>query len=373
MAAGALHPGLVALLNANATAAGLAFDVPLANNTRLLVGRPPTFQAQNPHNAPPPAPFTAPPYPNCNDKPHHLNPPGTNPCLSAANPLGVLPAAGFVFPVEAGNDLRNCAIAGPLHGAGFQVCRHCLHDIRNQPWSQMIFNDVAAPAGDLPPVAVVPQPLTAPAGAPVWKRFLTHLCLSCERQELLLLRDRADGPAVPLPDVTRTRRGYTEADQWPYVTCICLERWHEHTDQTNGPEEVCIRHRHRRSCERHDEQLIMRNQNDKWLRETKKDVNNPQGIIRLHLNRPGHIRIMAARRNKGYYRACRCGAEPKTRSPALVWMCLGCEGVVHATPPPAPGLPFTLPAVGRHGWPCMTTRRTTRMLSNGFQLRRARG
>lgn len=395
MAAPAPATVLVAsLANAAATAQPqLHFDVALANNTQLTVGRPgPPPAAPNhctiAHNAPPPAPgpggfIPPPPFPPCSDRAHHLTTANTGPCLSTIfNPgLAAFPGAGLSFPVQAGTDVRLCAIPGPLHLPPYAVCLHCVRNIRRQRWSRAIWRDITVPPADLPRPMPTPQPMTlaaAPPGFAVWTKFMTHLCESCEREEMLILYQRAANPAAP-NDAVPTRRGYSACQQWPYVTCTCLQIWHEDTDPSfpgNGFE-VCIRHRHRRACERHDKLLIIRNQNDKWLRETAKDRNNPNRIIRLRHNNIGHLNIMNGRANRGSFRACRCGAEPRTGLPR-VWMCLGCEGVIHNVVippvPPGPGPPghvqYTLPPQFAN----VLTRRAQQALTgvNRFPLRRAR-
>lgn len=382
MAAPAPATGLIAGLAATAAAAALDFDIALANNTQLTEGRPlpppaPATQANRPHNAPPPAPIAGIGpmplafYPACTDRVHHRITAATGACLSPQN-LG--PVAVLRFPVQLGADVRTCAIVDPLHPGGFLVCVHCLQDTHRQRWSRAIYRDVTVLPANLPPAAPTPQPLTfatAPPGIAVWKKFMTHLCLSCEREEMLLLASRTvalpRAPATVLP----TRRGYNVNEEWPYVTCTCLSAWHDHADFAAPGWEVCIRHRQRMACEQHDERLIIRNQNDKWLRESAKDPNNPRRIIRLRHNNIAHWNIMNARAASGTYRACRCGAEPRQGVPQ-VWMCLGCEGVIHNAPVPAAGIfaPFMLPP----GFPTVRTRRTQRTLRSisNFPLRRAR-
>lgn len=390
------NPQIAGLL-ATANGLGLEFDVAHANNTQATPGGPASAApliANSPHNAPPPIPIAGPAgfvpialLPPCNDRAHHSTTGATPPCLGPNNLRPVIgPGAVLPFPIQQfGPDLRTCAIGGPLHPGGYVVCLHCIRDIRSQAWSQAILVDVSAEPPDLPPPIPRPQPMTpiaaaahAAAGAPLWTTFMTHLCLSCEREEILLLFQRTLGPAPPartLPTRRPNRR------PWPFTTCTCLEIWHEHVDPAFPGQEVCIRHRYQNACEKHDELLIIRNQNDKWLRETARDRNNPNRIIRLRRNNIGHRNIMNGRANRSSFRACRCGAEPRTGVPQ-VWMCLGCEGVIHnvpvAAPPPPGGLPppaaplpaFVLPP----GFPTVRTRRTQRTIltANPFPLRRAR-
>lgn len=73
----------------------------------------------------------------------------------------------------------------------------------------------------------------------------------------------------------------------------------------------------------------MRQQNDLWLRNKKV---NPQGRI---VN--ADQRRVSKRERCGAFRMCRCGLEIENRgtgawTPPEVYMCLGCEGVVHVGP-----------------------------------------
>lgn len=80
-----------------------------------------------------------------------------------------------------------------------------------------------------------------------------------------------------------------------------------------------------------DERLIMRQQNDLWLRT--KSVNSQGRIVDASRRR------IAKRQASGAFRMCRCGQEIESRgrgarawTPPEVYMCLGCEGVTHVGP-----------------------------------------
>lgn len=79
---------LIAWLHATAAAAGLDFDVALANASPDAEGRLPGPTASAPYLAPAPAVPLAPgaAVPGCADRPHHMVTPASNPCLGAANP-----------------------------------------------------------------------------------------------------------------------------------------------------------------------------------------------------------------------------------------------------------------------------------------------
>lgn len=194
---------------------------------------------------------------------------------------------------------------------------------------------------------------------------MTRMCVSCERQEMvtLLARVNANPPVVPAGAHPRTMRGPLVQEQWPYVTCTCLEKWQEHC--TPGSD-VCIQHRHRVACARHDKLLITRAQNDQWLRELARDVNNQNQLIHLRAGRPGHAVILNGRQTTGIYRACRCGEVPDINAVPQVFQCLGCEGVIHLTPAHAVGTALVLPP----GFPSRVTRRSTRTTEGAFALRR---
>lgn len=100
--------------------------------------------------------------------------------------------------------------------------------------------------------------------------------------------------------------------------------------------------------ERHYELLIVRQQNDKWLREIGRDKTG-RLVRRVHPNRT------KGRATKGIFRACRCGAEinftaRRRRTGVQVLMCLGCEGVVHLLNIPWTGRggPAALPLEDEH-------------------------
>lgn len=352
---------MITLLRNTAWAQGLHFDVALANNSPGTAGRPPAAAAPNPHTAPHyhiPRPM----LPDCDDYPHHQ--PTLNPCYSVMHGgvIGLAPTPAVHWPASINlpdpifrqyQCFHTVNVAGINHGPGFWICVICLNDQWSQPWSVGIFANVTAAPPALPrqPVApgtVQPQYLTAAqaaaAGAPGANAtcdFMTRLCGTCETQEILLLKRRHDAPlagALPpnhFPGMhTRTRRGGAAHQEWPYVTCTCLEVWHEHC---NAGVNVCVQHRHRLACEKHDELLIMRAQNDNWLRKIERV---PGGGIRAC-----SAAVTRQRARLGTFRACRCGARiTRLRGARVprVYQCLGCEGVIHVTTRP-PAVPRRLP------------------------------
>ncbi|KAK5118841.1 hypothetical protein LTR62_000050 [Meristemomyces frigidus] len=176
----------------------------------------------------------------------------------------------------------------------------------------------------------------------------TRLCDTCERNEQLVLTDRAENdktvtelnqagalwmlehepnpppplpvaPGAPLPPIVVG---------WPYSTCIC-------SGQLAGPHgnQFCVRCCADKACSDHDERLIIRQQNDAWLRSIT--------LVGDEIRRaPPALR--ARRVQHRIFRACRCGREIRFRSidgnqPDVdkgpkVTQCLGCEGIVHHGP-----------------------------------------
>lgn len=97
------------------------------------------------------------------------------------------------------------------------------------------------------------------------------------------------------------------------------------------------------------EPYTRRDQNEVWLETTHRDSYSNLGLASNALR--------ARRDNQGSFRACRCGATvqpyfavpsnpapprpmPLPVVPPDVWMCMGCEGVIHTPPgvflPPGP-------------------------------------
>ncbi|GAB1731473.1 hypothetical protein NU195Hw_Modified_320t1 [Hortaea werneckii] len=216
------------------------------------------------------------------------------------------------------------------------------------PWYNGVLNDVnvTAPALSPPPAPGAPAPVipiqplvtTVIAGATTsaYTRFLTPLCKRCEVFEKQVYWERMVGDVrpgmVPGVDEPMLRR---DPEGWPHNTCTC---W----GGLEGPSGLwaCMECRHLRAMELHDERLIMRQQNDYWLREKR-------------VTRDGRIQQAppqqrTKRERVGAFRICRCGKEiiRKNRgyTPPDVYMCLGCEGVRHVgayvfTQARPPGLP----------------------------------
>lgn len=351
-------------LRNRATSEQRSFDVHLANNTPLSVGRPPNAPAPLPHNAVPTAGWAG--MGACNDRANHNLAPA-NDCSDAINnQYGAALAAvggGLPNPVSNGNDPRRCPRGPPAfghHAAGFTVCMFCAIDTRNQPWSTQIEADVSALPQDLPaPAAVAGRARQNLLAAPIYSSFLTHLCSICERDELILLRDRLNGFIPWHLSLFINRTEGHPFGPYPYVTCTCLEYWARDTDLNT---EVGIQHRQVEACDKHDEMLIMRAQNDKWLRETRRHPNNPTVVTRASRQ------LIRGRGTRGVYRACRCGRELRyhANQDFQVYMCLGCEGVVHNVAP--------VQAMAGPNQPNATTRRSTRRFleRDDIKLRRRR-
>lgn len=87
--------------------------------------------------------------------------------------------------------------------------------------------------------------------------------------------------------------------------------------------------------------------------------------------------LMARRVRNGQYRACRCGMEIKydTKRPVPeVYMCLGCEGVLHvgayAGVGALAGVAAVPAAVRRHGFYHGVQKHLTALQAGRFRLRR---
>lgn len=378
---------MIAWLHAIAVGANRHFDIALANDTPTSEDGPPTQpDTVGYHNRPGWAP--AGPFPQCDDRPYH-HPPAA-PALPDHCFQAVYDTTVNEWPtrLDAVTPQINCQhigmVRGLMHAQPYMVCRNCLNNIWRQTWAIAIWNEVTqTPVTNPAP----PQPVTiteaGPGGNP-YRQFMTLLCRACEVQEIKRLQTNwntmiAGGGNPPFGIVVVTARGPSlaglmpfaaggfvhaapgGADSWPHVTCKCLEKWHESCG--NGSD-VCIRHRQREACVKHDELLIVRAQNDKWLRETEAVPHQPGQIRKA---RPATIRSRARR---GIFRACRCGREPTMGGrPVRVYQCLGCEGVIHWSMARPPGImPMQLPA----GLPNADTRSALEHESREYALRRER-
>lgn len=377
---------LIAWLQAVATANGKSFDVALANQSPDMATRggppnPPAPLAYPPPQGPPAFPPPPGPLPACSDRQHHnAAGPGASPCLSLMyNPQPHNAWPTRIIPTEV-----TCQhigqVRGLWHGHQYNVCRNCLNNIWRQPWAIAIWADVIR---EPPAIARgnprVPQPLIAPPGAagPAWTRFMTRMCPECENFEMKVLQDNWNGMpgTMPAGAMIMTQRGESQSgpgpwagfaapaylqpggDCWPFVTCTCLQKWHENCTMAS---DVCIRHRHREACAKHEELLIIRAQNDQWLRELTRQ--NGQA-------RKATPTATGNRARDGIYRACRCGRDIKRRNRPRVYQCLGCEGVIHLdVPVPLPNTAMPLP----RGLPNAVTRHHTQDEPEDWRLRRPR-
>lgn len=185
----------------------------------------------------------------------------------------------------------------------------------------------------------MPQPILN------WRGFLTHLCRRCESMELVLLQARLAGTA---PQAIETVRNQTDAHthDWPFVTCTCIDAWGRECDPVF---DLCIRHRYQEACETHEDLLIVRQQNDDWLRK----IGMVNGRLRMLDPAVATQRHKMERRvARGTPRACRCGMDIDEFQPVgnhvpRVFLCLGCEGVVHNVL--RPNVPV-FPANARNAW-----------------------
>ena len=251
--------------------------------------------------------------------------PPAQPC-SKHQPSNQNPAPGFGAPGQSYGRAICPRAAGGLHLAGHSICRYCLEHIAAQPWYQRVVDDVTTepPPLPVPAAQIVPQPLAT------WTQFWTYLCHKCELVEVTRLQDRRRnmmiGAARP--------PNWQEMIRWPVMTCLCMFRINDLY--------YCMMHRHASATVAHNINLQRRLDNDHWLRET---------AIRGGRLTQAHHKTKESRRNRGVYRACRCGAEIKPRPnwQPSVYMCMGCEGIIHTNPPPNPvagPVPAPPPAAG---------------------------
>lgn len=222
---------------------------------------------------------------------------------------------------------RPCSMDGTFHGLGlhYLMCDYCLDSRLDQAWSA----DIVAHVTTLPPALPPFPPRAAIQNANIWNGFLTHLCRSCEILELRVLHHHLTNPASTPPGNVAQMIGWP--DIWPHISCTCLEM---HADDARPDQDLCVRHRRQIMVPRHRERQVTKQQNDIWLRETARKPNDARAVIWLDPNtRRGQSR-MDDRAKRGIYRACRCGADIKRKAgrAAVVFMCLGCEGIVHHGP-----------------------------------------
>jgi hypothetical protein len=252
---------------------------------------------------------------------------------------------GGHYPLGAGNLIGNgtwrktCVrVDLGLHppGVPYEMCRMCLDQIREQAWYRRMERDLTGVSVGRFLGAIIPgngitlprlnrlpwdahsrgQAMDQPIRA--WRRFLTHLCRDCEKQERIELHFRLPGghptgaPANNL-EMLSAQNNLT----WPWITCTCR---YELFREEFGNTDYCIRHRHIKAGRRHNVLLHTRQQNDQWLRET--------ALKDGRLVRASHQKVTHRRMMKNF-RACRCGRDivPDGRRQRVA-MCLGCEDIV---------------------------------------------
>lgn len=268
---------------------------------------------------------------NCRDRPHHQAPGGGNnahPCSSTHNPTPkpALPPRllGRAYDYFIRRKCADRLTSG--HGAGFTICRYCIDHTKQQPWYTSIFADVTTPPPPIPgrgvpPAAPPPQPIEATPATPAWTCFLTYLCRECEIVEQVLLEYRREQDITDR-DVPNGKLMRRPPNGFPENSCTCLGI----LEGKRGMN-YCIRCCYARAPPAHDRLLMVRQQNDEWLRRIGRSATG-QFLTSVHGN------TRRSREQRGVYRACRCGKEVdsvKGRVPEVL-LCMGCEGVVHVAP-----------------------------------------
>lgn len=242
-----------------------------------------------------------------------------NACTSAVNP--VPPPRAALPPLVTCTRGRDIRPAGHKHhpAAGYMICQHCQDHAFDQQWAVDIRIDTEGVPIPLPGTLApppVPPLLPPPQNLGVTTQFLTHLCVDCENFEEHILHQRQTGMHFGLSPAERQQRR-----NYPYTTCKCGI-----LVQPNHGGNLCIRDRHDTASKQHDDDLIVRQQNDVWLRFITRQLGQPPGAVAA-----AHMTLVNGRAHRGIYRACRCGAEIKFFLGYVprVYMCMGCEGVVH--------------------------------------------
>jgi hypothetical protein len=229
-----------------------------------------------------------------------------------------------------------------LHPAawGYRICRMCSDQTREQAWYKRMERDLTGrsvgrflgarlnqatlprlmrlPWDPLSRIFAVDQPIES------WRRFLTHLCRECEKEERIKLHFAhpagIGGPAVGAPTDSFKMLSAQNQQAWPWVACIC--RFELFRGEL-GDRDYCIRHRYIKAGRRHNILLHTRQQNDQWLRETT--------LKGGRIVRASHQKV-TQRTTMKIFRACRCGRDivPDGQRQRVA-MCLGCEGVVSSS------------------------------------------
>ena len=231
--------------------------------------------------APPPLPAGAPAAHrlHCDDRAH--TPASGHPCSSNSNAM---------HPFGQNAERRHCR-KNTIHGNGvnYEICLACTEQIQAQPWYTRIRRNITRNPG---------LPSVAPQSIATYTNFRTHLCRECEIKERCKLLGKI-AAATPLVTGIMT---FANNPPYPWNTCTC--EWPLTKDDHPGST-LCIRHRHRTAGADHNLMLITRQQNDQWLRETGRDPNKPNRLIRLSKAK------VKGRATRGIHRGCRCGAEIK--------------------------------------------------------------
>lgn len=315
--------GNLALVVGRSTASNQVWDHRLI--ARTTPGRPPLSLANtNPATyaralpitpAAPGHPPNPPAGPPCSDRgicdPFNSQGPGHF-CASATHPVPPLIGPPALMRNNCMGGIRPAGLEHHPPGAPYTVCLLCEDHAATQPWYLSIMQDVVPRPIITPAALPPPQPIIGPNA---YTLFRTPLCRLCEDHEMTVLQARTLGNAFGMTQAEINRR-----HDYLRSTCDCLY-WVMNVH-------LCIRDLHDQACKQHDERLMLRQQNDQWLREV---IRRPDGTIRK-----AHPTQIRARARRGRFRACRCGLDiPRVYRPRVL-LCMGCEGVFHIPPFPVP-------------------------------------
>lgn len=233
------------------------------------------------------------------------------------------PAGGPTSKWVCTGGIRPAGFENHPPGVVYETCYFCIRHALQQDWAREMLDDINR----------VPRAPTAPGPGPAqnlltYRTFKTYLCTDCEDFEQYILHQRQLGNHYGMPVATRQM-----CRNYPLNNCICTAILRSTS--------LCIRDRHDHACLIHDYSLMRRQQNDFWLRTVRR---RPDGSLE-----PAPWSLITDRDQRGVFRGCRCGAEikprtvrprrrttPRTYVPPSVYLCMGCEGVVHVAQPAGP-------------------------------------
>lgn len=248
----------------------------------------------------------------------------TNPCSDINNFVANF-APNSKHPNRFPGDFakQNCQGA---HRRAHTVCRYCVAALEDQQWFKRAWANFTKKPQDR---SVLSRASSS---------YLTRLCRLCEKREERLLNQFLRVPNNGVALQAHTLQQQARMVNWPYNRCICA-RW-----LWQGTK--CRLHRKDDwDAIRHDGQPAQQGQ-AQVPAQLEELADNREFLESITLAGPNQTVVTtrderALRKQLGFERACRCGADPVPLfSQASVLQCMCCEGIVHVPAQNQPPGPF---------------------------------